>query len=530
MALDWQYPYPSQRAAVMGENVVSTSQPLAAQAGLSMLYQGGNAVDAAIAAAACLTVVEPTGCGIGSDAFALVWDGQRLNGLNASGRAPKAWTPDYFKGLDHVPKTGWDSVTVPGAVSSWIALSERYGKLPLRTVMQPAISYARDGFLVSPTVASLWQMAASKLGQQPGFADCFMPNGRAPQAGERVVNSAQAHTLHLIAETQGEAFYRGELAQKIAAHAKAYGGALSMDDLADHQSNWCEPISTAFGAYRLHEIPPNGQGIAALMAVGMLDTLGFKGLNVDDAQTVHLCIEAMKLAFADLYEYNAELHAMRVSPHDLLSPSYLKQRASLIDPDRAQAPDYGQPKEGGTVYVSTADASGMMVSFIQSNYMGFGSGVVVPDTGISLQNRGHGFSLDPTHANCVAPGKRPSHTILPAFVTQQNGDPYMSFGVMGGPMQSQGHVQMCVRILHFNQNPQAASDAPRWRVTGGLNVSLEQGFDPQVAAALQAKGHQITLEQGSGVFAFGGAQLIVRNQDGYVAGSDHRKDGLACAF
>lgn len=528
--MNWHYPYPSQRPAVLGKNVVSTSQPLAAQAGLSMLYKGGNAVDAALAAAVCLTVVEPTGCGIGSDAFALIWDGRSLTGLNASGRAPEAWTPDYFAGRTSIPETGWDSVTVPGAVSSWVSLSERYGTLPLQTVMQPAIDYARHGFPVSPTIASLWQLGAEKLGAQPGFAACFLPEGKAPRAGDTVSNAAQAETLQLIAATHGEAFYRGSLANKIAAHAQQCGAALTADDLASHQNEWCAPISTAFGAYRLHEIPPNGQGIAALMAVGMVDILGLDGLGVDDAQTTHLCIEAMKLAFADLYAHNADLAAMRIKPSDLLSPSYLQKRASLIDPNKAKAPHFGSPKPGGTVYVSAADSSGMMVSFIQSNYMGFGSGIVVPDTGISLQNRGHGFNLDPSHPNVVAPGKRPSHTILPAFVTHQNGEPYMSFGVMGGPMQSQGHLQMCVRVLHFKQNPQAASDAPRWRVTGGLNVSLESGFSLETADALKAKGHHITIEQGKGVFAFGGAQLITRENDCYVAGSDHRKDGLACAF
>lgn len=255
MSLNWYYPYPSQRAAVLGANVVSTSQPLAAQAGLSMLYKGGNAVDAAIAAAVCLTVVEPTGCGIGSDAFALVWDGQSLTGLNASGRAPEAWTPDYFKKAGTIPQTGWDSVTVPGAVSSWVSLSERYGKLPLKVVMQPAIHYARHGFPVSPIIASLWQLGADRLGDQPGFAECFMPKGRAPLAGEIVVNPAQAETLSLIAETQGEAFYKGVLAQKMVAHAQACGGALSLNDLASHQSDWCTPLSTDFGAYKLHEIP-----------------------------------------------------------------------------------------------------------------------------------------------------------------------------------------------------------------------------------------------------------------------------------
>ena len=528
--LDWSLPYASHRSAVMGRNIVSASQPLAAQAGLRMLLAGGNAVDAALAAAMALTVVEPTGCGLGSDGFAIVWDGQALHGLNASGRSPAAWTPAYFAERGGIPEMGWNAVTVPGAVSAWVALSKRLGKLPFAQLAQPAIDYARNGFPVSPTIARLWALGAAKLGAQPGFAECFMPGGRSPQAGEIFRSEAHARTLELIAETEGEAFYRGELAQKMAAHSQAHGGAMTLADLAAHQADWVGTIQQRFGDSVIHEIPPNGQGIAALMALGMLDAVGVGQQPLDGVDSVHLQIEAMKLAFADLHHYNADMDAMQVAPADLLHTNYLARRAALIDRERAGEPSYGAPRPGGTVYLAAADSQGMMVSFIQSNYMGFGSGVVVPGTGISLQNRGHGFNLTPGHANQVAPRKRPSHTIIPAFAMHADGTPQMAFGVMGGPMQSQGHTQMALRVLRYGQNPQAAADAPRWRVTGGKGVAVEPGFDPAVVAALRARGHEVTVEEGNGVFAFGGAQLVLRNGNSYIAGSDPRKDGHAVAY
>ncbi len=519
----------------MGRNVVSTSQPLAAQAGLRMLLAGGNAVDAAIAAAMALTVVEPTGCGLGSDGFAIVWDGKELHCLNASGRSPAAWTPEYFEKLGGIPETGWNAVTVPGAVSAWVALSKRLGKLPFAQLAQPAIDYARNGFPVSPTIARLWALGAAKLGTQPGFAECFMPNGRVPQAGEIFRSEAHARTLELIAETEGEAFYRGVIAERIAAHAQANGGALTLADLAAHQADWVGTVSQKFGDSVIHEIPPNGQGIAALMALGMLDELGAGGDPIgsqplDGVDSVHLQIEAMKLAFADLHQYNADLEHMRVTPAQLLDRDYLRERAQLIDRDKASLPSYGAPRPGGTVYLAAADASGMMVSFIQSNYMGFGSGVVVPGTGISLQNRGHGFSTEAGHANQVGPRKRPSHTIIPAFAMHADGRPQMAFGVMGGPMQSQGHLQMALRVLRYGQNPQAAADAPRWRVTGGKGVAVEPSFDAAVVEQLRTRGHEVGVEAGHGVFAFGGAQLVLREGEHYIAGSDPRKDGCAVGY
>lgn len=533
MTTHWTNPYPSARSAVLGRNMVSTSHPLAAQAGIRMLLEGGNAVDAAIATAMVLTVVEPTGCGIGSDAFAIVsTPNKELHGLNASGRSPAAWSPDYFKGQAAMPQKGWNSVTVPGAVSAWVALSKRFGKLPFARVAAPAIDYARNGFPVSPIIARLWQLGAERLGDQPGFAECFLPGGNAPKAGEIFRSPGHASTLEAIADTEGEAFYRGELARKMAAHAKACGAVMTEDDLAAHEPYWCGTVSRSFAGSVIHEIPPNGQGIAALIALGMLEAHGIGNKPVDHVDTVHACVEAMKLALADVYHHNADIDHMRVTPQAMLDPGYLAERAKLINPAKAGDPGHGQPRPGGTVYLAAADASGMMVSFIQSNYMGFGSGVVVPGTGISLQNRGHGFTLEPGHVNEVAGNKRPSHTIIPAMATNADGSGLMAFGVMGGPMQSQGHVQMAVRVLMYGQNPQAAADAPRWRVTGGLGVAVEPDFDPAVVAELRARGHQVTVEPGDGVFAFGGAQLIKRTEcsTAYMAGSDPRKDGQAIGF
>jgi gamma-glutamyltranspeptidase/glutathione hydrolase len=527
--LDYSQPYASARSPVMGNNMVACSQPLAAQAGLDMLRQGGNAVDAAIAAAMVLTVVEPTGCGIGSDAFAIVWDGKTLQGLNASGRSPQAWTAEHFAGQQEMPQRGWASVTVPGAVSAWVALSERYGKLPFATLAAPAIGYARNGYQVTPIIAELWRRGAGLLKDQPGFAECFLQGGKAPKAGEKVMLKDHAKTLELIADTKGEAFYRGELAQAMISHANANGSVMSLEDLANHQVDWIDTLSVPYAGAVVHELPPNGQGIATLAGMGILEALGVGEQPVDSVETVHPVLEAMKLALADLNQHVTDNDHMRVAAEHMLDPAYLRDRAALVG-EQAQDPLHGAPKAGGTVYLSAADESGMMVSFIQSNYMGFGSGVVVPGTGISLQNRGAGFTLDPDHVNTVAPGKRPFHTIIPGFVMNADGTPLMSFGLMGGPMQAQGHLQMMLRILRYKQNPQAAADAPRWRIESGLKVAVERSFDPQVIEALRAKGHDVEVEDPSGVFAFGGAQIIQRTAHGYVGGTDPRKDGLVAAY
>ncbi|PIL19172.1 gamma-glutamyltransferase [Puniceibacterium antarcticum] len=523
--------YASRRSPVLADNLVSTSHPLAAQVGLSMLARGGNAVDAAIAAAATLTVVEPTGNGLGSDGFCILWDGKELHGLNASGASPAAWTPERFAGQERMPFRGWESVSVPGAISAWVALAQRFGTLDLPTLLAPAIHYAEEGFIVSPIIGALWKLGADQLSGQPGFAEAFMPDGRAPRAGERFLNPDQARSLSLIAETAGAAFYEGELAEKIAAHASQHGALLTQADLAAHKPEWCGTISTGFDDNNLHEIPPNGQGIAALMALGMLEHTSVRDAGPDDPVSLHLQIEAIKLAFADLHAYVADRPYMTdPTPEDLLDPGYLKSRAALLTPDRAQAYGPGAPRNGGTVYLSAADSSGMMVSFIQSNYAGFGSGVVVPGTGISLQNRGSSFSLSPGHQNEVGPSKKPFQTIIPGFL-MKNGQPKMSFGVMGGPMQAQGHVQMVLRTQLWGQDVQTAVDAPRWRFVAGQDVACEQAMPEATRDKLAGLGHVLSVESPDSAFGFGGAQLIETLEGGgYAAGSDPRKDGQAVGF
>ena len=530
---DWSAGYPSRRSPLFARNIVSTSHPLAAQAGLRMLQAGGNAVDAAIATAACMTLVEPCSNGLGSDAFCILWDGQQLHGLNASGPAPAAWTPGFFGG-QVMPKRGWGSVTVPGAVGAWAALSERFGKLPFADLLQPAIEIAERGYAVPPIVQGKWAMAAAlgELTSQPGFADAFMPRGRAPEVGELFRFAEAARSLKLIADSKGEAFYRGDIAAALARFARDTGGALTEGDLAAYRPEWVTPLAKDFAGHTLHEIPPNGQGIAAQMALGLLEQCHVTAHDVDSPEAQHLMIEAMKLAFADVYRHVAEPAAMAVSPAQLLDPGYLASRAKLIDPQRAQVFGAGNPIKGGTIYLTAADEAGMMVSFIQSNYMGFGSGLVLPGYGISLQNRGHCFTLEAGHPNQVAPGKRPFHTIIPAFLTK-DGAPVMSFGVMGGNMQPQGHMQTLVRMLSYGQNPQAACDAPRWRFNDGLSINIEPHMPAATIEALRAWGHQVGDIHDS-YQDFGAGQFIWRLGDpaveGYVAASDPRRDGQAVAY
>lgn len=538
---DFANPYPSTRSPLFARNVVATSHPLAAQAGLRMLAAGGNAVDAAIATAACMTIVEPCSNGLGSDAFCILWDGERLHGLNASGPAPAAWTPEYFArrhGGAGIPQRGWDSVSVPGAVSAWAALSERFGKLPFADLMAPAAEIAERGYAVPVVVQQKWSLASKvvELASQPGFAATFLPHGRAPAVGERFAMPHAARALRLIGATKGEAFYRGEIAAALAAFARDQGGALAEADLASYRPEWVEPLAQGYRGHTLHEIPPNGQGIAAQMALGMLERFDLASMAADGTACQHLQIEAMKLAFADVYRFVADPVHMEGPASRLLEPDYLALRAKLIDPTRAQhfGPGYGV--KGGTIYLSAADERGMMVSYIQSNYMGFGSGVVEPTFGISLQNRGHGFSLDPKHPNVVAPGKRPFHTIIPAFLTR-DGAPVMSFGVMGGHMQPQGHLQTLVRMLDHRQQPQAACDAPRWRVNAGLELNVERHMPAATVEGLRALGHQLVGLDDS-YMDFGAGQFIWRlggdkgdpAVDGYVAASDPRRDGAAVGF
>ena len=549
MKFNWNNPYPTIRVPVMGRNVVSTSHPFAAQAGLKIIQQGGNAIDAAIAAAAALMIVEPVSNGLGSDCFAIVWDGKELHGLNASGTAPQTWSPEYFSkkygtdasGMADRPKRGWDSVTVPGALAGWEQLHKRFGSLPLGDLLQPAIEIAERGYAMAPIVAHKWAAAIPELRDQPGFAQAFMPHGRAPEIGEIFRFKAAAKTLKSIAKSGIREFYEGEIAQAIAQHSSSNGGSMTLEDLAQYRPDWVGTIQQEIQGvdgktYAMHEIPPNGQGIGALIALGILQNFDLASLPVDSVQSQHLQIEAMKLAFADVYEYVADPRAMVVTPAQMLDPAYLAQRAKLINPHKATHFPFGLPQSGGTIYLSATDEQGRMISFIQSNYMGFGSGVVVPDWGVSLQNRGFGFSMDPKSANVVAGGKRPFQTIIPAFLTRKEGDtwlPQMSFGVMGGDMQPQGHLQTVLRMLSYRQQPQAACDAPRWKVNRDFSLDVEANMNADTVQGLSDLGH--TLKKIDDPYMdFGAGQFIWRLsdniEDGYIAASDPRRDGQAAVY
>jgi gamma-glutamyltranspeptidase / glutathione hydrolase len=532
---NWQAAYPTLRTPVFARNIVSTSQPLAAQAGLRMLLAGGNAIDAIVASAAAISICEPVSNGLGSDAFAIIWDGKQMHGLNASGTAPAAWDLAYFqkKHGGVFPVRGVDSVTVPGAVAGWAAMHEKFGKLSFEQCLQPAIELAERGYGVTSITHHKWAAQVPLLQDQPGFAQAFMPKGRAPHIGEKFIFTGAADTLRRIAATKGRDYYEGQTAQAIASFCHQHGGAITTDDFKKYSVDWVKPLEQNYRGYTMHEIPPNGQGIAALMALGMLEHFDLASHPVDSAQSMHLQIEAMKLAFADVYAYVADSRYMnKVTPEALLNPSYLAERAKLIKQDKATHFQHGTPPSGGTIYLTAADESGMMVSYIQSNYMGFGSGVVVPGTGVSLQNRGHGFSLDPNHQNCVAPGKRPFQTIIPAFLTK-DGQPQMSFGVMGGNMQPQGHIQTLIRMIDYKQNPQAACDAPRWKVNRGLEVDAENTVTPATVAQLKAMGHAMVRTEDS-YMDFGSGQFIWKlsqtEDDGYVAASDSRRDGCAVGY
>ena len=526
----YDLPYRSNRQPVLARNVVATSQPLAAQAGLRMLLDGGSAIDAALAAAMTLTVTEPCSNGLGSDLFCILWDPstKKLHGLNASGRAPRAWSPARFSGMKTMPRTGWDTVTIPGAVSAWVALSKKFGKLPFEKLFGPAIEYARRGHHVSPIIATKWANAVPIFTDVPGWAEHFMPDGRAPFTGEIFRTEAMARTMEKIAGSNGESFYRGELAETMVAHAKANGGAHTMDDFGSHTCDWVEPIAIDYRGTTVHEIPPNGQGIAALMALGMVENFDMEAMGPDSASALHIQIEAMKLAFADVYRYVSDPRTMELSPAQLLDKGYLKERAKLIDPQRAGRFQHGMPPPGGTIYLTAADESGMMVSLIQSNYQGFGSGIVVPGTGISLQNRGSGFTLEPGHPNEVGGGKRPFHTIIPGFMTK-DGAPVLSFGIMGGSMQPQAHLQTTVRLIDHGQNPQACLDAPRWRVDPGHMLDIESHAPDETREELAGRGHQL-MSMYDSYMDFGAGQFAYKIDGGYLAASDWRRDGQAVGF
>ncbi len=514
--------------------MVAASQPIAAQAGLDMLRAGGSAADAAIACAAVLTVVEPTTNGIGGDAFAILWDGTALHGLNGSGRSPALLTPEKLGDAKRFPLDGWLPVTVPGQVALWADMNKRFGKLPFERVLAPAIEYARGGFQVAPLTAQLWARAAtaySKRANTDAWRATFLVYGEAPPAGTLMKLPDHARTLESIAQSGGRAMYEGELARAIDAASRAGGGLLRAADLASHLTDFSPTISVGYRGYRLHEIAPNGQGLAALVALGILERRDFSNLSPDCPDVLHIAIEAIKLGFADAHAHVCDPAHMRISTTEILAPARLDELSRRIDLAKAQDFSAGIPRSGGTVYFCVADSNGMMVSFIQSNYTGFGSGVVIPGTGIAMQNRGACFNLEVGHPNCVGPSKLPYHTIIPGFLTKstaQGEQPAMAFGVMGGFMQPQGHVQVVTRMVDFAQNPQAALDAPRWQWMKGKTVQLEPGFSDATIAQLRQRGHEITIADARTV-SFGRGQAIVRMNPGWMGASDLRADGLVAA-
>jgi gamma-glutamyltranspeptidase / glutathione hydrolase len=532
--------YPSRRSVVMSAcGMVAASQPLAAQAGLRVLLAGGNAADAAVAVAAALNVVEPMSTGIGGDAFALVYDARSraVRALNGSGRAPRAISPGVFaeRGLSEIPLSGVLPVTVPGTVDAWETLLREHGTLPLARALEPAIEYAERGFPVSEIIARGWNSAAPRLQAHPDAAKTYLVDGRrAPRPGEIFRQPNLARTLRQIAEGGREVFYRGPIAEAIVRTSEREGGFLSMEDFAAHHSTWDAPASTIYRGYSVYECPPNGQGLTALLALNILSGFELAALAPGSTEALHLEIEALRLAFADAATYIADPTHADVPVAALLSERHTAARRALIRPDRAmRAVAAGAlPTSHDTVYLTVVDEAGNAVSFINSLYHGFGSGVVAGDTGIVLQNRGACFVLDPAHRNCIAPGKRPYHTIIPCMVLR--GDAlWSSFGVMGGFMQPQGHVQMLVNMIDFGMNPQEALDAPRFELVEPYiaqdAVALEHAVAPQVVRELADRGHQVAAE--SGRFSFGGGQIIVVDEDGVRrGGSDPRKDGCVVAY
>lgn len=526
------YPYSSRRNMVYAKNgVVCSSQPLAAQAGLEILKKGGNAVDAAVATAASLTVLEPTSNGIGGDGFALFWYEGKLHGMNSSGPAPRDISIEKVKdkGHEEMPKKGWTPVTVPGIPGGWNALSKKYGDLSFKELMEPAATYAEEGYPLSPTLGKYWSYAYKAYKQFEGdqfehWFDTFAPEGRAPKIGEIWKSQDHADTLKKIGETGAKSFYKGELAEKIDEFSKEYDGFLRKKDLEDYSPEWVEPLSVDYRGHKVWELPPNGQGMIALMALNILKGMDFD--TKDSIDTYHKQIEALKLAFEDGKKHITDPKKMKIDVDDLLSEDYAVKRRELIGSD-AMMPEPGKPKDSGTVYLAAADKDGNMISYIQSNYMGFGSGLVVPGTGIALQNRGHTFSLDPNEANSLEPGKRTYHTIIPGFLTK-NKKPVGPFGVMGGYMQPQGHLQVIMNTLDFDLNPQASLDAPRWRWEKEKKVHLESDVPKSIARGLTRRGHNIQYSVHSG--SFGRGQIIWKEDEAYAAGTEKRTDGQIAAW
>jgi len=531
---DWSLPHDARRPAVCGSMAVATSQPLAAQAGLEMLRRGGSAADAAVATAAAMTVLEPTTNGIGGDGFVLGIFGGEVVGLNASGRAPARQLRSAFDGQPGMPRRGWGPVTVPGAVSGWVALWKRFGRLPFADLLEPAIRHARDGYLVAPRTADLWKRAYPAMSRFDEWRRVFAPEGRAPRAAERIVLADHARTLEAIARTEGAAFYTGELAKRIADSARADGAFLDEKDLAGHEARWVPPLEAPFAASTMLAIPPNGQGIAAQIARGILEVSRanprFAELASDCADSVHLAAEAMKLAFRTVHREVGDPAAMRVQPGDLLARGFLEALAAEIDPAKARDFQHGPPKTGGTILLCTADRDGNMVSLIQSNYEGWGSGIVIPGTGIAMQNRGACFTLEKGHVNEYAPSKLPYHTIIPGMLVRRDAQgaarPHVAFGCMGGYMQPQGQLQIASRLEDHRANPQAALDAPRWQVSDGLKLDVEPGFPQATLDELAKRGHAVKVA-GEKSISFGRAQCIQRVEHGYIAASDCRGDAQA---
>lgn len=527
------YKYPSRREVIYGrKGMVCTSQSLAAQAGLDIIKAGGNAVDAALATASCMIVLEPTSNGFGSDAFAQVWMDGKLYGLNASGFSPALLTREALmdKGYEQMPKFGWEPVTVPGAVSGWKKLHDRFGTLSWEKIFEPAIRYAEEGYVVTPVISKMWRQAWDDYEESLSpelfeeWRKVFAPDGHTPRAGEIWSSKAHAETFRELAATDCESLYRGRLADEIDSYSRTTGGYLRKGDLVAYEAEWVQPVSTSYRGYDVWEIPPNGHGIVALMALNIMECMQFAAGH-DSEEVVHRQLEAMKLAYSDGQQYIADSRSMKVTTEQMLSKVYAAYRAANIG-QRAAKPQYGNPASGGTIYLCTADGAGNMVSFIQSNYCNFGSGIVVPKTGIALQNRGFNFYMDPESANCVGPHKKTYHTIIPGFLTR-NGKAIGPFGVMGGFMQPQGHVQVMMNLIDFHMNPQEALDAPRWQWTGDMNIEIEQGFPMDMAGRLKARGHHVTVATDS--MDFGRGQLIFRDENGILTGATEPRAGGAVA-
>ena len=532
------------RSEVIAQNgMAATSQPLATQAAIDILQKGGNAIDAAIAANAVLGVVEPTGCGIGGDLFAIIWSSekQKLYGLNASGRSPRSLKMDYFKknGYQFIPATGPLPVSVPGCVDGWYEMHELFGRIPMRDILQPAINYARNGFPVTEVIAFYLESNVRALSDFPNIKETYMPKGKVPAKGEIFKNPNLANTLEKIAKGGRNEFYRGSIAKTIDAFMKANGGFLSYDDLSRHSSEWIQPVKSSYRGYDIWELPPNGQGIATIQILNILEGFDIARMGFGSAQYIHTFTEAKKLAFEDRAKYYADQRFSKVPVTQLISKKYAAERRKLINPSRAaRIVNSGKIEAGNTIYLTVADRFGNMVSLIQSNYRGMGSGMCPTGLGFILQDRGEMFSLDPGHANAYAPGKRPFHTIIPGFITK-NGKPWISFGVMGGDMQPQGHAQIIVNLIDFKMNLQEAGDAPRIYHTGsseptgqvmtdGGILYLESGIRWEEIRQLLTMGHNVQWNLGS----YGGYQAIMWDEKNKVwcGASESRKDGQASGY